>query len=76
MEGGLRVSYQMSFKGYKAEYGSKPVEKKNNSCLELDEPVTRGPTSWKGNKFGFISTFPSLTKASPKLTLTPQLKQA
>lgn len=28
MEGGVGVSYQMSFKGYKAEYGSKPVEKK------------------------------------------------
>ena len=28
MEGGIGVSYQMSFKGYKAEYGSKPVEKK------------------------------------------------
>ena len=41
----------MSFKGYKAEYGSKPVEKKNFG-LELDEPVTRSPTSdWKGNEF-------------------------
>ena len=61
MEGGVGVSYQMSFKGYKAEYGSKPVEKKKNFGLELDEPVTRSPTSdWKGNEFGFISTFSSL----------------
>ena len=60
MEGGLRVSYQMSFKGYKAEYSSKPVEK--NFGLELDEPVTRSPTSdWKGNEFGFISTSSSLS---------------